>query len=178
METDARGSELRWSTCLAWALSSAAVAAWADGALGLSVRASAIFVTAEASSSAMEASTPSAILTSAWRRWWCSSSASFVARRSAVFSISRKLAFTVSKEMRASLIRTSAGISAQKGAKCCMWRGGGWAVAMGEVGRCPRKPPGPGPDTARMASVAIGDVAAESRMEGARGDPELVGAGA
>ena len=56
--------------------------------------------------------------------------------------------------------------------------GGDRAVAMGEVGRCSRKRPDPGPDTARMASVAIGDVAAESRMEGDKGDLELVGAGA
>ena len=59
-----------------------------------------------------------------------------------------------------------------------MWGGGGRAVAIGEEGRCPRERPGPGPEAARMASVAIGDVAAESRMEGAREDPELVGGGA
>ena len=56
--------------------------------------------------------------------------------------------------------------------------GGDRAVAIVEVGRCPRERPGLGPDAARRASVAIGDVAAESRMEGARGDPELVGGGA
>ena len=58
-----------------------------------------------------------------------------------------------------------------------MWGGGDRAVAIGEVGRCPRECPGPGPEAARMASVAIEDVAAESRMECARGDPELVGGG-
>ena len=51
-------------------------------------------------------------------------------------------------------------------------------MAIGEEGRCPRERPGPGPEAARMASIAIGDVAAESRMEGARGDPGLVGRGA
>ena len=59
-----------------------------------------------------------------------------------------------------------------------MWGGGDRAVAIGEERRCPRERPGPGPEAARMASVAIGDVTAESRMEGARGDPELVGGGA
>ena len=82
------------------------------------------------------------------------------------------------KEIRASLIRKSADISAHKGAKCCMWGVGHRAVAIGEIGRCPRERPGPGPDAARMASVAIGDVAAESRMEGVGEDPELVGGGA
>ena len=48
---------------------------------------------------------------------------------------------------------------------------------MGEVGRCPRERPGPGPDAVRMANVAIGDVAAESRMEGAVEDAELFGGG-
>ena len=48
-------------------------------------------------------------------------------------------------------------------------------VAMEEVGRCPRERPSPSPDTARMASAAIGDVAAESRMKGVRGDSELIG---
>ena len=43
-------------------MSSAAVAAWAERALGFSARASAIFAGAEVSSSAMEASRPSAIL--------------------------------------------------------------------------------------------------------------------
>ena len=33
---------------------------------------------------------------------------------------------------------------------------------MGEGGPCPRGRPAPGPEAARMASVAIGDVAAES----------------
>ena len=148
VEAEVRGSELRWPTCLAWALSSAAVAAWADRALGLSARASAIFAAAEASSSDMEASRPSAILTSAWRRWLYSSSASFVAQRSAVFSASRRPAFTVSNGIRASLIWTSVGISAQKGAKCCMWEGVDRAVAIGEVERCPRDRPSPGPDAA------------------------------
>ena len=56
-----------------------------------------------------------------------------------------------------------------------MWGGGDRALAMGKVGRCPRERPGPGPDAVRMASVAIGDVAAESRMESAGEDPELFG---
>ena len=51
-------------------------------------------------------------------------------------------------------------------------------MAIGEEGRCPRERPGPGPEAARMASIAIGDVAAESRMEGSWGDPGLVGRGA
>ena len=51
-------------------------------------------------------------------------------------------------------------------------------MAIGEVGRCPRERPGPGPDAVRIASVAIGDAAAESRMESAGEDPELVGGGA
>ena len=46
-------------------------------------------------------------------------------------------------------------------------------MAIGQVGRCPRERPGPGPDTARIANVAIGDVAAESMMEGARGGSEV-----
>ena len=56
--------------------------------------------------------------------------------------------------------------------------GGDRAVAIGEVGRGPRERSGPGPDAVRMASVAIGDVAAESRMEGTGEDPELLGGGA
>ena len=52
------------------------------------------------------------------------------------------------------------------------------AVAIGEIGRCPRERPGPGPDAVRMASVAIGDAAAEPKMEGAGEDPELIGGGA
>ena len=51
-------------------------------------------------------------------------------------------------------------------------------MAVGEVRRCPRERPGPGPDAVRMASVAIGDVAAESRMKGSGEDPELLGGGA
>ena len=54
--------------------------------------------------------------------------------------------------------------------------GGGKAKAMGEVGRCPRESPGPGTDAALIVSVAIGEVAAESRMMGVRGDPKSVGA--
>ena len=69
VEVEARGSELKRSDCLALAISSAAVAAWAERALGFSARASAIFAAAEASSSAMEASKPSAIFTGPWRRW-------------------------------------------------------------------------------------------------------------
>ena len=52
------------------------------------------------------------------------------------------------------------------------------AVAIGEIGRCPRERPGPGLDAVRMASVAIGDAAAEPKMEGAGEDPELIGGGA
>ena len=158
-------------------MSSAAVAAWGKCALGFSARASAIFAAAEASSSAMEASRPSAICASPWRRWWCSLAASAVAQGLAVFSASRSPALTVVKGIWATLSCKSAGISAQKGAKCCMWGVRGRAVAMGEGGRCPRERPGPGPEAARMASVAIGDVVAES-MKGVRGDPELDGGGA
>ena len=85
------------------------------------------------------------------------------------------------KGIRASLICKSAEFSAQNGAKCCMWGGGGGedrAEAIGEVGRCPQEPPGLGPNAVRMASVAIRDVAVESRMEGAGEDSELVGGGA
>ena len=56
--------------------------------------------------------------------------------------------------------------------------GGDRAVAIGGVERSPRERAGPGPDAARMASATIEDVAVESRMEGTRGDPELVGGGA
>ena len=56
--------------------------------------------------------------------------------------------------------------------------GGDRAVAIGEEGRCPQERPGPGPEATRMASVAIGDVVAESMMEGVRGDLELTGGGA
>ena len=54
------------------------------------------------------------------------------------------------------------------------WNG---SMVIGEVGRCPREHLGPDPDAVRVVSVAIGDVAAESRMEGAGEDPELVGRG-
>ena len=57
----------------------------------------------------------------------------------------------------------------------CVW-GGDRAEAIGEVGRCLLEHPGPSPDAVLVASVAIGDVAAESRREVARGNPELVGA--
>ena len=40
-------------------------------------------------------------------------------------------------------------------------------MAIGEEGRCPQERPSP--EAARMSSVAIGDVAAESIMEGVRG---------
>ena len=46
--------------------------------------------------------------------------------------------------------------------------------AIGEVGRCPRERPGPGPDAARIANVAIGEEATESKVVGARRDPESV----
>ena len=49
---------------------------------------------------------------------------------------------------------------------------------MGEGERCPRERPGPGPEAARMASVAIGDVAAESMNVGVRGEPGLATGGA
>ena len=58
-------------------------------------------------------------------------------------------------------------------AKCCMWAGGDGTAAMGEVGRCPRERPAPGPEAARIASVAIGDVAAESMDVEVRGEPGL-----
>ena len=53
-------------------------------------------------------------------------------------------------------------MSAHTEAKCCMWGGRDGAAAMGEGGPCPRERPAPGPEAARMASLAIGDVAAES----------------
>ena len=69
VKVEARGSELRRPACLAWAMSSVAVAAWAERALGFSARVSAIVAAAEASSSAMEASRPLTIVASPWRRW-------------------------------------------------------------------------------------------------------------
>ena len=69
VKVEARGSELKRPACLAWAMSSAAVAAWAERALGFSARASATFAAADASSSTMEASRPSTIVASPWRRW-------------------------------------------------------------------------------------------------------------
>ena len=159
-------------------MSSAAVAAWAERALGFNARASVIFAAAEASSSAIEASRPSANCASSWRRWWCSLAARSVAQRLAVFSASRSPASTVVKGIWATLSCMSAGISAQKGAKCCIWGGRDRAVAMGEGGRCPQERPGPGPEAARMASVAIEDVAPQSMKEGGKGDPEFAGGGA
>ena len=47
---------------------------------------------------------------------------------------------------------------------------------MGEVGRCPRERPGPGPDAALIASMVIGEEAAESKVVGDRRDSESVGA--
>ena len=48
---------------------------------------------------------------------------------------------------------------------------------MGEGGRCPRERPGPGPEAVRMASVAIGDVAAESWNVEVKGEPGLAAGG-
>ena len=48
---------------------------------------------------------------------------------------------------------------------------------MGEGERCPRERPGHGPEAARMASVAIGDVAAGSMNVGVRGEPGLATGG-
>ena len=48
---------------------------------------------------------------------------------------------------------------------------------MGEGGRCPRERPGPGPEAARMASVVIGDVAAESMNVEVKGEPGLAAGG-
>ena len=102
LEFEARGLELRRPKCLKWVVSSAAVAAWAERAMGFSARASAIFAAAEASSAAteasssvMEASKPWANCASPWRRWWCSLVASSVAQRLASFSASRSPASTV-----------------------------------------------------------------------------------
>ena len=64
VKIEARGAELKRPACLAWAMSSVAVAAWAEHALGFSARASAIFAATEASSSATEASRPSTIAAS------------------------------------------------------------------------------------------------------------------
>ena len=58
-----------------------------------------------------------------------------------------------------------------------MWGGRDGAVAMGEGERCPQERPGPGPEAARMTSVAIGDVAAESLNVGVRGEPGLATGG-
>ena len=55
----------------------------------------------------------------------------------------------------------STDMSGHTEARCCMWGGRDGAAAMGEGGPCPREHPAPGPEGARMASVAIGDVAAE-----------------
>ena len=48
---------------------------------------------------------------------------------------------------------------------------------MGEGERCPRERPGPGPEAARLVSVAIGDVAAESLNVGVRAEPGLATGG-
>ena len=69
VKVEARSSELKRPAYLVWAISSVAVAAWAECALGFSARASGIFAAAEASSSAMEASRLSTIVASPWRRW-------------------------------------------------------------------------------------------------------------
>ena len=95
LEFEVRGLELKRPKCLEWAVSSAAVAAWAERALGFSARASAIFAAAEASSSVMEASKSWANCASPWRRWWCSLVASSVAQRLAFISASRSPASTV-----------------------------------------------------------------------------------
>ena len=60
-EFEARGLELKRAKCLEWTVSSAAVAAWA-------ARASAFFAAADASSFAMEVSSPWAVCTKPWRR--------------------------------------------------------------------------------------------------------------
>ena len=60
------------------------------------------------------------------------------------------------------------GISAQRWAIFCMWGGGG-GEAMGEVERCPRERPGPGPEAAQMASVPMGEEVAKPRPVDARG---------
>ena len=105
----------------------------------------------------------------------CSSSASFNARRSAVFSASRSGLDGVEGDPGQLDLDSNRYLGRERGHELHVG-GGGRAEAIGEMGRCPRGRPGPGPDAVRMASVAIGDVAADSRMEGARRDPELVGA--
>ena len=67
----------------------------------------------------------------------------------------------------------SSDMSGHTVAKCCMWAGRDGAAAMGEGGRCPRERPAPGPEVARIASVATGDVAAESMNVEVRGEPGL-----
>ena len=94
-------------------------------------------VAAEASSSATVASGPLAIFASARRRRVCSSFASFNARQSPVFSASRRPALTVLKGIWTSLIWTAGGISAQKGAMCCMWGRGTGRKQWGRWGAVP-----------------------------------------
>ena len=61
-------------------------------------------------------------------------------------------------------------------AKDCMWAGGGTVGGMGEVGRCPRKRPGPEPETARRDRAPTGEVVAESRPVGGSEEPCPAGA--
>ena len=70
------------------------------------------------------------------------------------------------------------GISAQRWAMCCMWKGGGRVEATREVGRCPRERRGPGPEAARMNSVPIDKKVTEPGAVGARRDSASAGADA
>ena len=84
------------------------------------------------------------------------------ALRVATISASRSPASTIMYGILVIFCFMSMDMSGHTEAKCCMWGGRDGAEAMGEGGPCPRKRPAPGPEAARMASVAIGDVAVES----------------
>ena len=84
------------------------------------------------------------------------------ALRVATISASRSPASTIVYGILVIFCFMSMDMSGHTEAKCCMWGGRDGAEAMGEGGPCPRERPAPGPEAARMASVAIGDVAVES----------------
>ena len=57
-----------------------------------------------------------------------------------------------------------------------MWVEGGTVGGMGELERCPRKRPGPEPETARRARAPTGELGAKSRLAGAAEEPCPAGA--
>ena len=61
-------------------------------------------------------------------------------------------------------------------ARDCTWAGGGTVGGMGGLERCPRKRPGPEPETARRDRAPTGEVGTESMLAGAVEEPCPAGA--